>query len=221
MKSKRSGSGGSASKRKRAPERRRVGAEHRLEEALEATARALGELEAPWMLIGGLAMIARGVRRATTDIDVVVRGDAVEVRQVLSILAAHGLTPRHPDAEAFARDNLVLLLRHRPTGVDLDLSFAWSAFEHEALAASRPGKLGRVRLPIAQPDDLIVFKIVAGRAKDLSDVSALLTSHAELDVPRIRRHVRALAELADAPEMVMSFENALALARSVRTRPRS
>ena len=216
MKSKKSVAGGGASKRKREPAPRQPSGERRIEEALEATTRALSELRAPWMLIGGLAVIARGVRRATTDIDVVVRGDAVDVRHALSVLATHDLLPRQPDAEAFARENLVLLAQHRPTGVDLDLSFAWSAFEHDAIADRQISKLGRVRLPIARAADLIVFKIVAGRAKDLSDVEALLLTHTTLNVPRIRRHVKALAELADAPEMVTNLERALSEVRSLR-----
>jgi len=34
-------------------------------------------------------------------------------------------------AEAFAATNLVLLTRHRPTEIDLDLSFGWTVFEYE------------------------------------------------------------------------------------------
>jgi hypothetical protein len=39
------------------------------------------------MLIGGLAVIARGVRRFTTDIDAVVQGDAVELDGLMQSLA--------------------------------------------------------------------------------------------------------------------------------------
>lgn len=158
------------------------------------------------MLIGGLAVIARGVRRATTDIDVVVKGDEAMVRDVIATLREHGVEPRIANAEAFARENLVLLARHGKTGVDVDLSFAWSSFEHEALVSREIGTLGRVRLPIARAEDLVVFKIVAGRAKDISDVEALLLMHPEVDRRVVRRRVAELADLAEEPEMLLRLE---------------
>lgn len=140
-----------------------------LEGALAALARALDEAGAPWMVIGGIAIIAHGVRRFTTDIDAAVLGDAIAIDQLLETLARYGIAPRVADAAAFARDNLVLLVRHAPTGVDLDISLAWSSFEHEALAAREIVRFGRVRAPMSVPDDLVVFKAIAGRPKDMED----------------------------------------------------
>ena len=39
-----------------------------LEDALAALARALDKAGAPWMVIGGIAVIAHGVRRFTTEL---------------------------------------------------------------------------------------------------------------------------------------------------------
>jgi hypothetical protein len=50
------------------------------------------------------------------------------------------------DAERFAGESLVLLLKHQPTGVELDVSMAGTDFEHEALAASSVTMLVR-RVP--------------------------------------------------------------------------
>src|SRR5687767_3454020 len=89
-------------------------AEHRLEKALAEIASALRAAGVPWMVIGGIAIIARGVRRMTTDIDVVVRGDETTPAAMLRKLATRRIVPRIDDAEAFARERLVLLLRHTP-----------------------------------------------------------------------------------------------------------
>jgi hypothetical protein len=180
--------------------------ERLLEVALDALAKALGESRAPWMLIGGIAIIARGVRRFTTDIDAAVRGDAIGPKALLALFERHGITPRIEDAMRFAEENLVLLLRHQPTGVDLDVSFAWSAFEHEALAASTPTKFGRVRAPMCVPEDLVVFKAIAGRAKDLADAEALLDLYPDIDVARARGRILELSVLAEAPELVGAFD---------------
>ncbi|MFO0619502.1 MAG: hypothetical protein U0414_43345 [Polyangiaceae bacterium] len=79
--------------------------------ALAAVRGALDRAGAPWMVIGGVALIVRGVRRMTTDLDVVVRGDAVELDALLAALAAAKIVPRIADAVPFAQKNLVLLLK--------------------------------------------------------------------------------------------------------------
>ena len=58
----------------------------RIETALAALSRALSALGAPWMVIGGIAVIAHGVQRMTTDIDAVIRGDAVSIHALIDVL---------------------------------------------------------------------------------------------------------------------------------------
>lgn len=197
--------------------RRRIRGERLLEDALDSLARALTESGAPWMVIGGIAVIARGVRRFTTDIDATVRGDAVPPENLLAILQNHGIAPRIHDALPFAEANLVFLLRHEPTGVDIDVSFAWSGFEHDALDACTPIRFGRVRIPMCTAEDLVVFKAIAGRPKDLEDAEALLALYPDIDVVRTRRHVAELAALADAPELVEAFDAMAGEARETTT----
>ncbi|HEX3597630.1 MAG TPA: nucleotidyl transferase AbiEii/AbiGii toxin family protein [Polyangiaceae bacterium] len=188
-----------------------------LEDALEALARALTESGAPWMVIGGIAIIARGVRRFTTDIDATVRGDAVRPEKVVEALRSHGIAPRIDDALSFARVNLVLLVRHEPTGVDLDVSFGWSAFEHEALATCTLTKFGSVRIPVCTPENLVVFKAIAGRPKDAEDAEALLALYPEIDIARVRKRVAELSALAEAPELLTGFDTLAAAARPAAT----
>jgi len=197
---------------------RRAGADRRLERALDALSRALDQTGAPWMIIGGIAVISRGVRRLTTDIDAVIRGDAVKPRTLVRLLSRHAIRPRIEGAVAFAEKNLVLLLRHRPTGVDLDLSLGWSSLEHEALAARTRVKFGTVVAFMAAPADLVVLKAVAARPRDLQDLEALLLLHPDIDVERARKRTRELAELAGADEILEGFEAVVARTRR-RRRP--
>jgi hypothetical protein len=62
---------------------KRAKGERLLEDALAALARALDEAGAPWMVIGGIAVIAHGVRRFTTDIDAAILGDAISIERLL------------------------------------------------------------------------------------------------------------------------------------------
>ena len=188
------------------PGPRRGRGERRLESALEALAGALNETRAPWMVIGGVAVIARGVKRMTTDLDVVVQGDAITLPVLMSRLAASKIVGRIANAEAFARQNLVLLLRHQPSGVDLDVSLGWTEFEREAIEASSDAAFGTVRAPMAQPQDLVIFKVVAARPKDVEDATSLLVMHRSIDLIEVRRRVAELAALAEDPSLVEALE---------------
>lgn len=195
------------SKRKRGDE---------LERALADLASALNATGIPWMVIGGIAVIARGVRRMTTDIDAAVRGDRVDVAAVLRTLGRKRIAPRIADAERFAAESLVLLLRHAPTGVDLDVSLAWTDFEQQAIAHASMTAFGVIKAPMARPEDLVVFKTIAGRPKDLEDAMALLVLYPNLDHARLRERVRQLAELADEPGLAGGLETAIAASKKAR-----
>jgi Nucleotidyl transferase of unknown function (DUF2204) len=184
----------------------RRGPDRSIEDALAALSGALSEVGAPWMVIGGIAVIAHGVQRMTTDIDAVIQGDAVSIAKLIDVLRRHQIVARIDDAEAFAAANLVLLVRHRPTEVDLDLSFGWTVFEHEALVACERTRYGSVVAPMARVEELLVFKAMAARPRDIDDAVTLLTLYPRVDLTRVRRRLVALAELADAPELVLGLE---------------
>ncbi|HWB75862.1 MAG TPA: DUF6036 family nucleotidyltransferase [Nannocystaceae bacterium] len=188
-----------------------AGADGPLEAALRAFAQAMDGTRAPWAIIGGLAVIVHGVRRLTTDVDAVVAGDRMSAAQALRALASRDVVPRIDDAEAFAQAHLVLLLRHRPSGVDIDLSFGWTEFERIALAKRDVAAFGKVEAPFVRPVDLVVYKGLAGRAKDLEDLAALLLLHRELDLVEARGRLAELAAVAEAPEILEGFDATVAL----------
>jgi hypothetical protein len=178
--------------------------------ALAALRDGLAELGAPFAFIGGVAVIAAGVTRYTADIDATVSGAATKLEGVLPTLGRFGIVPRVPDALAFARERQVFLLKHAPTGVDLDVSLAWLPFEEEAIARSEDKDFGGERIRAARPENLVVYKMVAGRAQDMADVSSLLLLYgSRLDIGRIRRLVREFAEALESPEISELFENEL------------
>jgi hypothetical protein len=170
------------------------------------------------MVIGGIAIIARGVRRMTTDIDAVVQGDRIDVPTLLRLLSRKRIVPRIVDADVFVRESMVLLLRHEPTGVSFDVSLAWTAFEHDAIAARTDAKFGSIVAPMARAEDLVVFKAMAARPVDIEDASALLLMYKDIDLGRVRRRLAELAALADEPALLAGLEKVIERSMSTTSR---
>src|SRR2546428_12881332 len=61
--------------------------------ALADCAAALRRLGRPAMIIGGLAVITRGLPRQTVDIDATIWAEGLGVETILPALAAHGFIP--------------------------------------------------------------------------------------------------------------------------------
>lgn len=175
--------------------------------ALVALDQALEKFGVPFMVIGGIAVIARGVPRQTIDVDATVWGKSVSLEDLLAGLGSQNIVPRIPDAEEFARRKQVLLLEHRPTGTPLEISLAWLPFEEEAIERSSLVTFRGVRVPVAQPEDLIVYKAVAWRDRDKADIERLLLLYGEeLNLDRVRDLVQQFAEALEEPERVQEFE---------------
>jgi predicted nucleotidyltransferase len=183
------------------PRRRKSRLEGRLGDALRAVAAALESTNVPAMVIGGIAVIARGVPRLTRDVDASVAGGTLSPERLIETFAQHEIFPRIEDAAAFAVRSQVLLLRHAPSGVDVDLSIAWLPFELEALEHREDLELGGIRVPVARAEDLLIYKAVAFRPQDQQDIERLLALHGTtVDLNRIKRVVQEFATAIEAPE---------------------
>ena len=191
-----------------------MAAERRFTAAFRAVIAALNEIPAPTMIIGGIAVIASGVPRETIDIDGTVLGRATTIEEVIKTFEHHDIRPRIPDALQFARERQVLLLRHDPSGVTVEISFAWLPFEEQALARATEMTLEDVVARVALPEDLIVYKAAAWRDRDRSDIERLLALHwYEVDLQRVRGLVREIGEALDDVGRMDQFDAIVERAR--------
>jgi predicted nucleotidyltransferase len=171
-----------------------------LRAAVQAVAGVLSALPVPGMIIGGIAVIVRGVPRLTRDVDATVAGGTIALTDLIDRLGEYQIMPRIDDAADFADAHQVLLLRHEPSGVDVDLSIGWLPFELEALAAAQPLDVAGVRVKVARAEDLIVYKAVAFRPQDQQDIERLLVLYgSSVDLTRIRSLVAEFATALDEP----------------------
>jgi hypothetical protein len=186
-----------------------------LVQTVAALRAALREVGAPHMLIGGTAVILRGVARVTDDVDATVWAEHLDLDRLLEALARHGIEGRIPEVLAFARERQVLLLRHALTGTPLELSLAWLPFERDALERAELLDLGGAEIPVARAEDLVVYKAVAWRERDRADVERLLRSHGhQMDMARVQRLVAEFADALDEPERIAEFERLVERSRA-------
>lgn len=78
------------------------------------------------------------------------RRSVEELPELIAAAEEEGLPPRIQDAGDFARRHHVLLLRHRESGINADISLGMLSFEKEAVErriAYQAGEL-TIRLPI-------------------------------------------------------------------------
>lgn len=162
------------------------------------------------VIIGGIAASILGRPRFTRDVDVSVLVDEARWPDFLERSEQHGFTTRRPDALEFARQTRVLLLRHAPTSVDVDVLLAALPFEADVISRARLVPLGNLMVPLPTPEDLVIMKVVAHRPQDLLDIEAILDSHADLNRRHIRRWVREFSAALDMPDLIANLEHQMA-----------
>jgi hypothetical protein len=160
----------------------------------------------PWYLFGAQAVMAFGVPRLSADVDVTLRLAAESREAFVEAMKAAAFELRAPDAE-FVRRTSVLPFVHSATGMPVDVVLAGSGLEDEFLARARPIKVEDVEVPMIDPEDLVIGKILAGRSKDLDDARGLWRIHGgRLDGVRIRRVLHLLEEALAQSDLVHAFE---------------
>jgi len=177
-----------------------------LTDALRAVMTWLREERIPGAIIGGVAASLVGRPRFTADVDAVVLVDDGEWEHAIGSAARHGLTPRIADVLQFATRTRVVLLRHENSGIDVDVSLAALEFEREVIERASTVSVGSLQLLLATAEDLIIMKALARRPRDIADIEALLTTHPDSDLLRIRHYLRQFSSILAMPEIQDEFE---------------
>ncbi|MBI2346543.1 MAG: nucleotidyltransferase [Deltaproteobacteria bacterium] len=155
----------------------------------------------PHLIIGGIATGFLGRPRATRDIDGIVFLDIADLDRFYALASVFGFVPRRENALAFARRRRILLMHHKPSAIDVDLSLGALPFEDEAIRRGHQYLLGSLKIPLPTPEDLIIMKATAHRDVDLKDIEGLIAAHPDLDRRRIRRWVKEFARVLEMPEI--------------------
>jgi hypothetical protein len=183
-------------------------------ELLAALGGALSEARVRWYVFGAQAAILHGAARLTADVDVTVEDVARPSQSLVPALERAGFALRVPDADAFVDRTRMIPLLHLSSGLPLDVVLAGPGLEERFFARAIERQVEGVAVPVASAEDLVVMKVLAGRAKDLEDVVAVLAANPDLDLALVRETLRDLEGALAQSDLLPAFERALARARA-------
>ena len=92
----------------------------------------------------------------------------------------------------------------------LDVVLAGPGIEERCLARARLLAVDDVTVPVASPEDIVVMKVLAGRAKDIDNAGAILAANDRRDLVELWRTLRLLEEALDQGDLVPELERLLA-----------
>jgi SpoU rRNA methylase family enzyme len=176
-----------------------------LEKALLDIAALLEKHKIQYMVIGGLANAIWGQPRATLDIDITVWVSDNEIQKAVSMLeGSYALLVDNP--LEFIRQTRVLPLKTRQDQ-RIDIIFGALPFELQAIERALKVEIGNAPANFCTPEDLILFKIISERPRDLEDVKGILRFRKEdLDYSYLEPRIQELADLLDRPGLVSQWE---------------
>jgi predicted nucleotidyltransferase len=173
-----------------------------LETALRRICLDLADAQAPFALVGGLAVSARTEPRFTRDADlaVAVQTDA-ETERLIRVLQSVGYRVQTLiEQQAAGRLATVRLTRSvEPADPVIDLLFASSGIEAEVVADAEVLELlPNLRIPVATTAHLVALKVLArddvNRPQDAGDLRALLRVASNDDIARARTALASIEE---------------------------
>ncbi len=130
-----------------------------------------------YMIIGGQAVLIYGRPRLTRDIDITLGIDTDKFQQIDHLCRQLNLKPLTDHPEDFAIQTRVLPVEDPQSKIRIDFIFSFTPYESMAIQRAKPIQIGKYQVKFASCEDVIIHKMVAGRAIDEEDIKSILDKH--------------------------------------------
>jgi len=177
-----------------------------LSPAIQSISLLLKENDVEGIIIGGLAASLLGRPRFTNDIDLVILDLDDRLPEFINKLKRFGIEPRVNNVIDFAQQSRVLLMRHRDSGINIDISMGIMPFEREAVSRRKIESAFGLEVPLPSPEDLIIFKAISKRPQDTEDIKAIIARHPDLDKERVLLVIREFADILESEELLKNIK---------------
>lgn len=177
-----------------------------LEKALLNITGLLDRHSISYMIIGGYAVVYQGESRFTEDIDITLGVDKSYLDEVLTFLEDDFAIRVENPAEFVGKTNVLPVWDSR-NAVKIDLLFSFIEFEREAIKRAETVLIDNRKVQIISAEDLIIYKLIAARARDIEDARLVLEKKgADIDVDFIDKHLQKMSELLGRSDIYKSWE---------------
>lgn len=152
---------------------------------LKKIAQELVSQNIPYMVVGGQAVLLYGEPRLTKDIDITLGIGIEGLDNIESIVKKLKLKSLVDDVEEFVKKTMVFPVEDEDSGIRVDFIFSFSPYEKQAIRRAKRIKFGEVEIKFAALEDVVIHKIIAGRARDMEDVKSILIKNPDYDADYI------------------------------------
>ncbi|MFY8158728.1 MAG: DUF6036 family nucleotidyltransferase [Ilumatobacteraceae bacterium] len=125
-----------------------------------------------FLIVGGYALAAHGLPRATGDLDAWVWINPENAQNIMRALNAFGFQNLSLTESDFSKEDSIIQLGYPPFRIDILTSIDGVAFD-QAWEKKVVVELNGMNVPFIGRDDLITNKKAAGRPQDIAYVSRL------------------------------------------------
>ena len=160
------------------------------ERLLKKIALQLKKASIHYMVIGGQAVLLYGEPRLTRDIDITLGINADGLDKVKKIVSIVGLKSLVQKEKEFVERNMVLPTIDKKSGIRVDFIFSFSPYERQAIEQAKDIKLGNSSVRFASLEDVVIHKVIAGRARDFEDVKSILLKNPKYDLAYIKKWLK-------------------------------
>lgn len=175
--------------------------EQQLEPPLRETIAFLEAHYYRYAVIGGIAVTTWGIVRATRDVDLKVLVPDLDYAAARAAIRAAFPEPGRPHAP----DN-PLIVSANIQGVVVDFLLALPGYEEQIVTRATHRNLGDLQVRVCAPEDLVIQKAIAGRAKDWQDIEGILIEqYGHLDMDYLEDWLAQFAELLEQPEILSQY----------------
>jgi predicted nucleotidyltransferase len=180
----------------------------RLYEALQEIVDLLDALRIKYAIMGGIAVRVHGISRPTQDLDFLIALPTDRLDQFFDSIEELGYSVpesyRRGWVDRVAGMPLVKFRRYLADhGLDIDVFLVDSPIQEEMIKRAQVAEFDNLRARVVSPEDLIILKLMAGRHRDLGDVTDILFMQGRLDEQYLRHWAKELG-VADKLEQVLT-----------------
>ena len=166
---------------------------NQLEQTLVKIVELLEGNNIPYMVIGGYSMVLHGCPRFTEDLDITLGVDVDALDKILNIVS-NDFKILVSNPKEFTEKTNVLLLESFDTGIRIDLVFSFIDFERQAIEDADTVIINNTPVKNVSIDNLLVYKMLAGRERDKEDVMNLLNAHGnKIDKEQVSERIKELS----------------------------